>query len=96
LQNSLADTILQNISKAQKEIDKLEAESTPTNAITGTKDIARKPSQKNEGVNDHGSSSTNKHGAKVDTGAELAQEKDAVNDTAAGLEKAKIDDDVES
>jgi len=88
----MTDTVLQNISKAQKEIDKLESEastSTPTNSNPGTKDNARKPTQKNEGVNGHG---TNKHGVKVDTGVELSQEKDTVGDAAAELERAKIDD----
>ena len=82
-------TVLQNIAKAQKDIDKLEADALAT---TPTKDNARKPTQKNEGVNGHGTTSTNKHGAKVDAGAELAQETDAVDDAAAELEKANIDD----
>lgn len=91
------NTVLQNIAKAQKEIDKLESEAlatTPINSNTGTKDNARNSTQTNEGINGHGATSTNKHGAKVDTGAELAQENDAVNDTAVELEKAKIDDGV--
>ena len=44
---------LQNIAKAQKEIDKLETEAlatTSTNTID-IKDNTRKPTQKNEGVN---------------------------------------------
>jgi len=97
--DSMVDIVLQNIAKAQKEIDKLEVEASafsPTNANTGTKDITRKPTQKNEGVNGHGATSTNKHGGNVDTDAELAQEKDAVNDVASELNKAKIDDDAES
>jgi hypothetical protein len=90
-----ANVALQNIAKAQKEIDKLEVEvvaTTAANTNTGTKDNTRKPTQKNEGVN-----GSNKHDAEVDTGTELAQEKDAVNDVAVELEKTKVDDgDVES
>lgn len=43
-------------------------------------------------MNGHGAASTNKHAANVDAEAELAQEKDAVGDAAAELEKAKIED----
>jgi hypothetical protein len=88
-------TYLQNIDKAQKEIDRLEAEasaSTPANADKGSKDGAKKPAQKNEGVNGHGAASTNKHGGRVPADAELAQEKDAAADATAELEKAKIED----
>lgn len=98
IQSSESESMLmfrQNIDKAQKEIDRLEAEhsaSTPANANTGSKDTARKPAEKNEGINGHGSASTNKHGADVPAEAELAQEKDAVADAAAEMEKAKIED----
>lgn len=90
------DIVLQNIVKAQNEIDKLEAEAsatTSTNVNTGIKDSARKPTQKKEGVNGHGAASTNKHGTKVDASAKLGQEKDAIDDTAVELERTKIDDD---
>jgi len=43
-------------------------------------------------VNGHGAASTNKHAANVDAEAELAQEKDAIGDATAELEKAKIED----
>ncbi|PVH96361.1 hypothetical protein DM02DRAFT_121069 [Periconia macrospinosa] len=67
----------ENIAKAQKEIDRLEAEETD-----GATDTARKPSQKNQAVN----------GGAVSAGAELEQEKDAEADVAEELKKAKIED----
>jgi hypothetical protein len=45
-------------------------------------DTHKKPAQKNQGVN----------GSKVDAGAELAQEKDAIADATEDLKKAKIED----
>ncbi|KAF2436089.1 hypothetical protein EJ08DRAFT_674662 [Tothia fuscella] len=78
----------ENIAKAQKEIERLEAEENspepaslePTSA--GAKDTHRKPATKNQGVNGHASAE-----------AELVQEKDAVADATEDLEKAKIEDD---
>jgi hypothetical protein len=77
--------LLQNIAKAQKEIERLEAESSPSapaNANSGAKDTHKKPADANQGLN-----------GKVSAKAELAQEKDAVADAAAELKKAKIEDD---
>ena len=74
---NIADFPLQNIAKAQKEIDRLEAEE----ATEGATDIARKPAQKNQAVN--GSASP---------AAELAQENDAAADVAEDLKKASIED----
>jgi len=91
-------TLLQNIAKAQKEIDKLEAETltaASTNTNIGTKDNVRKPMQKSEGINGQGATSTTKHNANVNASSELAQN-DVVNDVATELEKAKIDDEDES
>lgn len=68
----------QNIAKAQKEIDRLEAEEAE-----GVTDTARKPSEKNQAVN----------GGPVSASAELQQEKAAEADVAEELEKAKIEDD---
>lgn len=70
-------TCFQNIAKAQKEIDRLEAEETEN--VT---DTARKPSEKNQAVN----------GDPVSASAELQQEKAAEADVADELEKAKIED----
>jgi hypothetical protein len=70
---------VQNIAKAQKEIDRLEAEGGDED---GSKDIARKPAQKNQAVN----------GGTVSAEAELAQEKDAEADVAEELKKASIED----
>ncbi|CAE6999841.1 hypothetical protein P3342_001096 [Pyrenophora teres f. teres] len=70
----------ENIAKAQKEIDRLEAEEAEEDA-NGTTDAARKPAQKNQAVN--GSASAE---------AELEQEKDAAADAAADLKKATLED----
>ncbi|KAF2635807.1 hypothetical protein P280DRAFT_473592 [Massarina eburnea CBS 473.64] len=67
----------ENIAKAQKEIDRLEADETD-----GATDAARKPAQKNQAVN----------GDSVSADAELEQEKEAEADVAEELEKAKIED----
>lgn len=74
-------TSLQNIAKAQKEIDKLEAEEAAEDAANGSTDAARKPAQKNQAVNGDASAE-----------AELAQEKDAAADAADDLKKATIED----
>jgi len=74
----------ENIAKAQKEIEKLESESSPSapaNINTGAKDTHSKPAAANLGTN-----------GKVDAEAELKQEQDAVADAAAEMEKAKIED----
>lgn len=72
-------TRLQNIEKAQKEIERLEAEETE--GANGSTDAASKPAQKNQAVNGSASPS-----------AELAQEKDAAADVAEDLKKASIED----
>ncbi|CAN9408445.1 unnamed protein product [Alternaria sp. RS040] len=72
---------LQNIAKAQKEIDRLEAEEAEEDAANGSTDAARKPAQKNQAVN--GSASAK---------AEHDQEKDAAADAADDLKKASIED----
>jgi hypothetical protein len=72
-------TITQNIAKAQKEIERLEAEEDE--GAQGTTDTARKPAQKNQAVN--GSASAE---------AELDQEKDAAADAAEELKKASLED----
>ena len=85
-----ADTLHgQNIEKAQKEIDRLEAEAKdPQHASTSsnnrrTHDQAKKPAMANQAVN--GTTSTTK--------AELAQEKDAVaDDVTEELGKASVED----
>ncbi|KAH7336743.1 hypothetical protein BKA66DRAFT_577468 [Pyrenochaeta sp. MPI-SDFR-AT-0127] len=69
----------ENIAKAQKEIERLEAEEDE--AVEGSTDTARKPAQKNQAVN--GSASAE---------AELEQEKDAADDAAEDLKKASIED----
>ena len=80
----------QNIEKAQKEIDRLEAEASelaqppPPSSSRRTHDSAKKPSVNNQVVN--GTSSAN---------AELAQEKDAVADVSEELKKAEIEDKAE-
>ncbi|KAF1939609.1 hypothetical protein EJ02DRAFT_408270 [Clathrospora elynae] len=69
----------ENIAKAQKEIERLEAEEDE--GANGTTDTARKPAQKNQAVD--GSASAE---------AELEQEKDAAADAAEDLEKASLED----
>ncbi|KAF2687890.1 hypothetical protein K458DRAFT_428697 [Lentithecium fluviatile CBS 122367] len=69
----------ENIAKAQKEIDRLEAEED------GAMDTARKPAQKNQAVN----------GGPISAAAELEQEKDAEADVAEELKKASIEDNEE-
>jgi hypothetical protein len=70
--------IRQNVAKAKKEIEKLEAEAL---AGEGSTDHAKKPAQKNAGLNGH-----------ADAGAELAQEEDAVADATKELAEAKLED----
>ncbi|KAJ4311143.1 multicopy suppressor of BFA (Brefeldin A) [Neodidymelliopsis sp. IMI 364377] len=69
----------ENVEKAQKEIERLEAEEDA--GANGTTDAARKPAQKNQAVNGSASPS-----------AELAQEKDAAADVTEDLKKASIED----
>lgn len=73
-------TMIQNVAKAQAEIDKLEAEATAATA-SGSTDSARKPAQKNQGVN-----------GQASAGAAAEQEQDGVADAAKDLENAKIED----
>lgn len=70
----------QNIAKAQKEIDRLNAEEDH-----GSKDTASKPAEKNQAVN----------GNSVSASAELNQEKDAEADVAEDLAKATLEDKTE-
>ncbi|KAF2273948.1 uncharacterized protein EI97DRAFT_435599 [Westerdykella ornata] len=69
----------ENIAKAQKEIERLEAEGLEGDAST---DTARKPAQKNQAIN----------GKPVSADAELKQEKDAEGDVAEELKKASLED----
>lgn len=81
---------LQNIERAQKEIDRLEAEATaPSSSITSTgnrrtHETAKKPATVNQSVNGTASAK-----------AEQAQEKDAEADVAEDLKKASIEDKAE-
>ncbi|EMD66175.1 hypothetical protein COCSADRAFT_137509 [Bipolaris sorokiniana ND90Pr] len=70
----------ENIAKAQKEIERLEAEEAEEEA-SGSTDAARKPAQKNQAVNGNASAE-----------AELTQEKDATADAAEDLKKASLED----
>jgi hypothetical protein len=70
---------MQNIAKAQKEIERLEAEEDE--GANGATDAARKPAQKNQGVNGEASAE-----------AELEQEKDGAADAAEELKKASLED----
>ncbi|KAL8671699.1 MAG: hypothetical protein Q9168_003799 [Polycauliona sp. 1 TL-2023] len=80
----------ENIDRAQKEIDRLEAEAaapSSSTASTGnrrTHETAKKPATANQSVNGTASAK-----------AEQAQEKDAEADVAADLEKASIEDKAE-
>ncbi|KAL9096344.1 MAG: hypothetical protein Q9165_001341 [Trypethelium subeluteriae] len=77
----------ENIGKAQKEIEKLEAEANNGPAgpsDDGTKDEAKKPAQKQQGVNGDASAA-----------AELAQEKDAAKDVAEEMQKASLEENEE-
>ncbi|QIW95926.1 hypothetical protein AMS68_001444 [Peltaster fructicola] len=72
----------ENIAKAQAEIDKLEAEAVAAaDKPSGSTDSARKPAQKNQGVN-----------GQASAGAETAQEQDAVADATQDLKNAKLED----
>ena len=83
----------QNVSKAQAEIDRLEAEAadeaaagaSATNAASSNKgrshDNSKKPAQHNAGVN-----------GDANAEAQLKQEVDATKDVAEELEAAKIED----
>ncbi|KAF2157828.1 hypothetical protein K461DRAFT_274057 [Myriangium duriaei CBS 260.36] len=75
----------ENITKAENEIKKLEAEAqAEANGATegrSTEGAARKPAQKLQGVN-----------GQSDAGAEQRQEKDAVADATEDLSKAKLED----
>ncbi len=77
----------QNIDKAQKEIDRLEAEAhepQPSSSNRRTHDSAKKPAQINQAVN--GTASTD---------AEQAQEKDAAADVSEDLKNASLEDQAE-
>ena len=79
-------TGLQNVEKAQKEIDQLETEAkespTPTSGSgRRTQDAARKPATANQAVNGTASAE-----------AELAQEQDAAADVAKDLKSASVED----
>ena len=74
----------QNISKAQADIDRMEAEAESTGEKR-VHDSAKKPAIANAGVN-----------GEVSASAELAQEEDAAKDVAEELEKAKIEDSQEA
>jgi uncharacterized coiled-coil DUF342 family protein len=82
-------TVVQNIDKAQKEIDRLEKEADEAAASTSPapkgasrrRDVAKKPTIANQGVD-----------GEISAEAELDQENDAVADVAAEMEKAHIED----
>jgi hypothetical protein len=75
--------IVKNIAKAQKEIERLEAEEDE--GTNGATDTARKPAQKNQAVN-----------GSADAEAELEQEKDGVADAAKELKEASLEDAAEA
>lgn len=80
-------TLVQNIAKAQKEIDRLEEEAKKESAAGSssgnrrTHDTSKKSAAANQAVN--GTASAD---------AELAQEKDAVADVSEELKKASVED----
>ena len=78
---------LQNIEKAKKEIERLEAEAKEPSASSNrrTHDAAKKPSTKNQAVN-----------GTANAEAEQAQEKDAADDVAKEMKEATIEDKAES
>lgn len=82
----------QNIEKAKKEIERLEAEETQSQSSTShshshssshrrTHDTPKKPATANQSVNGTASAE-----------AELSQEKDAANDVAEDMKNASIED----
>ena len=85
-------TNIQNIQKARKEIDRLEAEaegkeiqgSSSPSSSRKTHDSAKKPAMANQSVN--GTTSAE---------AELAQENDAASDVVKDVELVRIEDNVE-
>jgi len=78
--------IEQNVEKAQKEIDRLEAEANeaPQPSNRRTHDSSRKPATKNQAVNGTASASS-----------EPAQEKDASADVTEDLKNTSIEDSAE-
>ncbi|MCJ1271466.1 hypothetical protein MMC22_011367 [Lobaria immixta] len=82
----------ENIQKAQKEIDRLEAEaegkdvqsSSPPSGSRRAHDSAKKPARANQSVNGTASAE-----------AELAQENDAASDVAKDVEQVRIEDSAE-
>ncbi|KAI5304980.1 hypothetical protein KEM56_005557 [Ascosphaera pollenicola] len=72
-----------NIAKAKAEIEKLEKESVATEDKEGTTDIAKKPAQKNNAVDDT---------AGVSAEVELKQEEDAAKDVTEEMKKASIEE----
>lgn len=80
----------QNITRAQKEIDRLEAEAANppkatangnTNKPPRTHDSAKKPTEKQQAVN-----------GTADADAEATQEADAMKDVEKEMEEAKLED----
>ncbi|KAI9708478.1 MAG: hypothetical protein M1820_003939 [Bogoriella megaspora] len=72
----------ENIARAKKEIEKLEAEANAAGPSDDrTTDEAKKPSQKHQGIN-----------GKASAEAQKAQEDDAERDVAEDLKKASIED----
>lgn len=76
-------TSSQNIAKAKAEIEKLENESASTEKKEGSTDIAKKPAQKNNAVDDNNG---------VSAEAELKQEKEATEDVTEEMKKASIEE----
>ncbi|KAG8528133.1 uncharacterized protein KY384_007049 [Bacidia gigantensis] len=79
----------ENIAKAQKEIDRLEAEAkeshSSSTANRRTHDVAKKPSIANQSVN-----------GTANASAELAQENDAADDVVKDLKEASIEERTEA
>ena len=79
--------LLQNIEKAQREIDRLEAEATETQSSgklssnRRTHDSSKKPATVNQSVN-----------GSVSAANELTPEKDAAIDVTEDLRKASVED----
>lgn len=75
--------LLQNIEKAQREIDRLEAEATETqhSGSRRTHDSSKKPAVANQSVN-----------GTVSASAESAQAKDAAADVTEDLKKVSVED----
>lgn len=91
---SLLTCMVQNIAKAQAEIDRLESkDSASPGSASDTRATARKPTNANESTNGI-ASATAEHPEEKDAteGKDATEEKDAAADVSENLKKVTLDD----